>query len=420
MVKRGKIMATTVVALYDDRANAMRAVERLNDAGFDRQEISVMSQQPDETGMDVRYKEGNQAGEGAAAGAGLGAVLGGIAGLLIGLGTIMIPGLGVLLVAGPLAAALAGAGVGAGLGALIGALVGLGIPEEDAEYYAEGIRRGNTLVAVRTSDARVPDAVRILEELNPIDVERHAAEWRQEGWKPERTREHLEREPRFESGRVAEGEENIEVVEEDLRVGKREVERGGVRVRTHVVEEPVEEEVRLRDEEIRVERKPVDRPAREPDFRERTIEMTETDEEVVVGKEARVTEEVHVEKDVHTRPETVRDTVRRTKVEVEEIGERPAGYRGTDTAYTRYEPRFRQHWQREYREGDYTWDEYQHAYRYGYDLANTDGYTDCEWREVEPEAMRTWNRRNPGTWDTFGPAVREAWVMVCEERNRNV
>jgi uncharacterized protein (TIGR02271 family) len=412
-------MAKTVVALYDERADATRAVERLTDAGFDREQISIMSQQPKDSGMDVRREEGNQAGEGAAAGAGLGAVLGGIAGLLAGLGTLVIPGLGVLLVAGPLAAALAGAGIGAGLGALIGALVGLGIPEEEAEYYAEGIRRGNTLVAVKTSDQRAPEAVRILQELNPIDVERRAAEWRQEGWEPEHTRGHTGREP-FEGRRMGDGEENIEVVEEDLQVGKREVQRGGVRVHTHVVEEPMEKEVRLRDEEVRVERKPVDRPARDADFRERTIEMTETDEEAVVGKEARVTEEVHVEKDVHTRPETVRDTVRRTEVEVEEIGERPAGYRGNDTAYTRYEPRFRQHWQREYSEGDYTWDEYQHAYRYGYDLANSDGYTDCEWREVEPEAMRTWNRRNPGTWDTFGPAVREAWVMVCEERNRNL
>ncbi len=411
-------MATTVVALYDERAEARRAVERLNDAGFDQRQISIMSQQPDETGMEVKHEEGNQAGEGAAAGAGLGAVLGGIAGLLIGLGTIVIPGLGVLLVAGPLAAALAGAGVGAGLGALIGALVGLGIPEEEAEYYAEGIRRGNTLVAVRTSDERVSDAVRIMEELNPIDIERRAAEWRREGWKPEheQTREHARREP-VERGRMTEGEENIEVVEEDLQVGKREVQRGGVRVRTHVVEEPVEEEVRLRNEEIRVERKSVDRPASEADFREQTFEMTETDEEVVVGKEARVTEEVHVEKDVHTRTETVRDTVRRTEVEVEEIGERPAGYRGTESAYSRYEPRFRQHWQREYRDDDYTWDEYQHAYRYGYDLANVDRYTDCEWREVEPEAIRVWNRRNPGTWETFGPAVKDAWLLVCRERN---
>lgn len=110
------------------------------------------------------------------------------------------------------------------------------------------------------------------------------------------------------------------VVEEQVDVGKRAVERGRVRVHTHVVERPVEQTVRLRDEEVHVERRSANRPvtASEDAFRERTIEASETDEEAVVEKEARVVEEVVVSKDAVEREETVRDTVRRTEVDVED------------------------------------------------------------------------------------------------------
>ncbi len=121
----------------------------------------------------------------------------------------------------------------------------------------------------------------------------------------------------------------IPIVEEQLSVGKREVERGGVRVRSYVVETPVEESVTLRDETVNVERRAVNRPAdvTADAFRERTIELTETDEEAVVAKTARVVEEVVVSKDVTERTEHVSDTVRRTEVDVENTT-------GTDRATT--------------------------------------------------------------------------------------
>jgi uncharacterized protein (TIGR02271 family) len=115
------------------------------------------------------------------------------------------------------------------------------------------------------------------------------------------------------------------VVEERLRIGKREVNRGSVRVRSYIVEEPVHEEVRLREEHVAVERRPVDAPARSASkgssddlFRERTIEMTETSEQAVVGKETRVTEEVRVSKTANERVERIDDTVRHTKVDVDD------------------------------------------------------------------------------------------------------
>jgi uncharacterized protein (TIGR02271 family) len=115
------------------------------------------------------------------------------------------------------------------------------------------------------------------------------------------------------------------VVEEELQVGKREVETGGVRVQTSVSERPAEAQVNLREEHVRVERHRVDRPASAADFdaaaRDRTVEVTETAEVPVVSKEARVVEEVVVGKDTTERTEQVRDTLRRTDVEVEQIDE---------------------------------------------------------------------------------------------------
>ncbi len=112
----------------------------------------------------------------------------------------------------------------------------------------------------------------------------------------------------------------IPIVEERLTVGKREVTHGRVRIRSYVVETPVEEQVRLREEHVQVDRRAVDRPATDADrlFEERTIEATETAEEAMVQKEARVREELTLRKEATERTETVRDTIRRTEVEVED------------------------------------------------------------------------------------------------------
>jgi uncharacterized protein (TIGR02271 family) len=127
---------------------------------------------------------------------------------------------------------------------------------------------------------------------------------------------------RASAGAATDGDVAIPVVEEELQVGKREVNRGGVRVYSHMTERPVEENVQLREEHVRVQRNPVNRPASEADFqafKEGTIEVTETAEEAVVSKQARVVEEVVVGKDVIERTQTVRDSVRKTDVEVEEV-----------------------------------------------------------------------------------------------------
>jgi uncharacterized protein (TIGR02271 family) len=223
-----------------------------------------------------------------------------------------------------------------------GAIKRLFMPDEDTHVYAEGIRRGYAMVVVRTGADDQEQIIRLLESQDAIDVETHAANWRQSGWSGMHEGHSAWQNQRTSvtdgttaaaaagesSGAAATGtarhhEEVIPVYEEQLRVGKREVGRGSVRVRSYVVEQPVQEQVHLREERVYVERRPVDRPAdiaagtAEP-FRDRTIEATATSEEAVVGKEARVKEEIVVSKDAEERTETVSDTVRRTEVEVDD------------------------------------------------------------------------------------------------------
>ena len=118
-------------------------------------------------------------------------------------------------------------------------------------------------------------------------------------------------------GKDIENVETIPVIEEELQVGKREVEKGGIRLRTRIVENEVKENVNLREEKIHIERTPVDRPANVSDLREEQVEFTERAEVPVVSKEARVVEEISLNKEVTEKEETIQDTVRHTKVDVD-------------------------------------------------------------------------------------------------------
>ncbi|EMG35749.1 hypothetical protein PCS_03576 [Desulfocurvibacter africanus PCS] len=205
-------------------------------------------------------------------------------------------------------------------------LTSMGIPADHADYYLEGVRRGGVLITVSTDDDSADRAADIMHRKGAIDIDRRSEQWKATGWK-----RFDERAAPYTTEEIARERETIlPVTEEEIHVGKREVERGTVRAYTRVVEQPVEEQVRLREEHATVERRPVDRPLtdadRESAFREQTIEVRETSEEPVVSKEARVTEEVHIGKEATERTETVREKARKTKVEVEQ-GARGRGRR---------------------------------------------------------------------------------------------
>ena len=175
------------------------------------------------------------------------------------------------------------------------------------------------MVTVRVPDEHVEGVTRILERHQPIDIDERAASL---GLGANRTPAavagaHGSNDPALRNG----GEEVIALSEEQLTVGKRLVNRGTTHIRRFVVETPVEENVTLHTERVSIDRRPASAGARvdDADFTDRTIEVAETDEEAVVGKTARVKEEVVVHKEATDRVETVRDTVRSQEVEIERV-----------------------------------------------------------------------------------------------------
>jgi uncharacterized protein (TIGR02271 family) len=219
------------------------------------------------------------------------------------------------------------------------------LPDEDREIYEEGIRRGGFLLYARAEDNDVDRVIAILDASGPIDIDERQKQWASEGWERNSVAG-LTGATTARSGMSgAVDEERIPIVEEQIRIGKREMTRGGVRVRAYVVEEPVHEEVRLRDERVEIERRPIDQPvagrgataaaAANELLQDRTVEMTERTEEAVVDKEARVKEELVVRKRADERVERIDDTVRHTEVDVDDEtdvdGKRPVTGRPSRT-----------------------------------------------------------------------------------------
>lgn len=201
------------------------------------------------------------------------------------------------------------------------------VGEDDRPIYSEGLRRGGFLLTARVDDDHSDEAISTLEQTNAIDLDERAEQWRSEGWAEMDTSSEgsMAETSGFEQGMPIEGrmsdEQAIPLAEERLRVGKREVERGGVRVRSYVVEEPVHEQVSLREERVDVERRSVgERVAGTDDelFREQTIELSERGEEPVISKDAVVTEEVVVSKADEEHVEDIDETLRHTEVDVDD------------------------------------------------------------------------------------------------------
>jgi len=302
----------TITAFFDSRTDAEEAVQRLVSAGISRESVRIV--------------EGGQQGG---------------------------------------AASVSQSSYGESGSGFWDALKDLFLPDEDRQTYAEGLRRGGYLVTVNAPDAIYERAIDILDDEGTVDIDERASSWRSEGWSGyaggtssaggmtgssssgntgsfgsggalggagslgtgSSSFEGSTGSTGFSGGstdRVSSGDQEvIALAEEELQVGKRDVSHGRVRVRSYVVETPVTENVNLREERVHVERRPVDRPltggtADSGLFQERTIEVEERGEEAVVAKEARVREELVINKEVENRTETVSDTVRRTEVDIED------------------------------------------------------------------------------------------------------
>ena len=228
--------------------------------------------------------------------------------------------------------------VGSGIGNFFSSLFGGG---DDADRYSRVGDRSSIVTVHAQSEDEAERAADILDDNGAVDVNERDAQYSSTTGMTTGT------------GVVGTGYtdntlntntgDTIKVVEENLAVGKREVETGGVRVRSRIVERPVEESLRLREERVTVMRNPVNRPATEADlnaFQEGQIEMRETAERAVVSKTANVVEEISIGKEVTEHDEVIRDTVRKTEVDVENLGTTEGTVRtertGFDTDDTTY------------------------------------------------------------------------------------
>jgi hypothetical protein len=179
-------MTVTISRLYDNYSDAQRAVSSLETAGVPHSDLSIVANNSDNWynsgGKIDRDRDGtDDRAEGAATGAGVGAGLGGAAGLLAGLGLLAIPGLGPVVAAGWLASTALGATAGAATGGVVGALTQAGVSEEEAPLYAEGVRRGGTLVSARVPEADRARYEAILNQSSVNLTDRRTA-WQKAGW----------------------------------------------------------------------------------------------------------------------------------------------------------------------------------------------------------------------------------------------
>lgn len=190
-------MQKTVVGSFDSINEASSAARGLRDAGILDSDVNVVANNTSDAhtatgdmsaGNRLSNRTGDMsdrasdAGSGAATGAIAGGALGGAASLAVALMGLAIPGIGPILAAGPIAAALAGAGAGAVAGGLIGGLTNIGVPEEQAGYYAEAVRRGGALVTVRADESRVDEVESVMREFGAYDIEDRVVQWRGAGW----------------------------------------------------------------------------------------------------------------------------------------------------------------------------------------------------------------------------------------------
>jgi uncharacterized protein (TIGR02271 family) len=271
------------------------------------------------------------------------------------------------------------------------------VPEPDVNIYLEGVRQNGTLITANVADSAATRAAEIMSGYDMVNIKNRATELQ----KGNKSLSLLD---------PAKSDNVLEVVEEELQVGKEKVERGRMRMYTVQSERNVTQDVGLRDETLRVHRRPASRAVTvNPDlFKERSFEMVEMDEIAKVGKTARVIEEVSLGKEVAEKVETIKETLRRQDVEVEEVpAVRPL---------REYESDFRSFYTNNLAKSGATFDNLAPAFHFGYGLATKEPFRSSPWAAVEADSRRIWEEKNPGTWDKNKAVIKYAWERVRNAR----
>lgn len=286
-----------------------------------------------------------------------------------------------------------------------------GNEHEHVHHYSETVRRGGAVVAVTVEEAaRAATARAALAQSGAFDIEKRAAEW-------DESQGYATRDTDLPRGSDGHSAAVLPVIEEELEVGKREVDLGAVRVYARTVETPVEESVELRQQHASVRREPVDREATADDLvhlRGGLIEVRETEERPVINKTARVVEEVSIDTVETVDTRTISDSVRHTEVEVErDDAASSTGRSGIHTLGAHSEESWRRHYSSNFGHAGDSYEDYEPAYRYGSSLASDQRYQARDWDDFEPEARSEWNTSYPqSAWDKVKAAVRHGWESI--------
>jgi stress response protein YsnF len=373
----------TVIGLFGNAGEARRAIDELQGLGYAPEKISVVTNATSQDALQARKP--------------------------MALQSLNLADVGKVATGGPLREVLGKQPEATGF--LGSALQLFGLSPELAEHYVSGVKHGETLESLTVDDK---DSDRVLAVMrrrsaSPAPAEEQAAPLAGAGASAKvgaaaasasaglsaaagavkkKVNGHVELDDREE-------ERVIPIIREEMRVGRRTVERGGVRVSSHVVERPVSEQVHLRETHVDIERRAVDRPVRgdEKAFVGDTIEMVEMADEPVVSKQARVIEEVVVRKHVEGRTATISDQVRSTEIEFGKLRVFDADeYRGHFESL---------------RSGG-SFEPYLPAYQFGHELHRHRAAE--RWEDIEAYARDRWEADNPGTWDTYRGAIRHAWM----------
>lgn len=382
-------MTKALIALYEDYDTAQDMLAELLTVGVRREDVNIITSYAsreysaylseldlDDDGLD-RDQTGDDdvtAEEGAAAGA--------IAGGLIGLGMALIPGIGPVLAAGPLIAAVTGGVVGAVTGAatggLVAALVDLDLDEDEAGAYAEGVRRGGALVIVEVEDALADEVEDIMEDYDPVDLEERTSQWRATGWTgfdpsaPALEPEHIGQE----TTGTAPTPRNQPAYDTEPGAYERGYSRPAATAEPHISQS-------------------------------------------VTG----YNEDASPQYQAQAGGAAIRGEARGGNVgdsrDVEDAN--PSNDDMGDVAYSDqfdvYEKDLRRHYDTNYAGTGITYERYLRAYRYGYDLSRDEQYRGREWREIEPEARRRWESEyTDAPWNSFADAIRHMWGQTRPAR----
>jgi uncharacterized protein (TIGR02271 family) len=325
------------------------------------------------------------------------------------------------------------------------------VPEPDVNIYLAGVRDGGTIVTANVGDTAVARAASILGSFDMVNIAKRASQLAAKAVPataaagighiadtkaataaaataaaaaakqataaagatslPKQTPAAAAAPPREMALTDPIRNDNVlEVIEEDLTVGKQQVERGRMRICNVVTEREVAKNVTLKDETIRVQRRPVNRSVTvdQDIFKPRSFEMVEMDEIAQVKKTARVVEEVAIGKDVVDKIETIKETLRRQDVQVEEI---PAA-----RPFDSYRDNFKSFYTKHLGSSGATFESLLPTFKFGHSLATKEPFRSSPWTAVEVDARRIWEERNPGTWDQSKSVVKYAWENVRSAR----